>query len=53
MNSDDVVGRWVHAHEQDTDDEMVFVRDGTWVVEGDTVSRSEDASQVCPGPVTW
>ena len=24
MNSDKVSGRWVHAHEEDTEDEMVF-----------------------------
>lgn len=29
MKSDQVCGRWVHAHEEDTDDEMVFRPAGT------------------------
>jgi hypothetical protein len=28
MRADQVSGRWVHAHEEDTDDELVFRRDG-------------------------
>lgn len=77
-------GRWVHAHEEDTEDEMVFRPEGThlppsrgrmgfelradgtfvetglgaadvpeeatgsWVVEGDTITLSEGATQGVP-----
>ncbi|MEO7846984.1 MAG: hypothetical protein ABIR82_16735 [Nocardioides sp.] len=77
-------GRWVHAHEEDTEDEMVFRPAGTdlppsrgrmafelradgtfveaglgaadvpeestgiWVVEGDTITLSEGATQGVP-----
>lgn len=29
MRSDDVTGRWVHVHEEDTDEQMVFRPVGT------------------------
>ena len=29
MRSDEICGRWVHAHEEDTEDEMVFRPAGT------------------------
>jgi hypothetical protein len=84
MRSDQVSGRWVHAHEEDTDDEMVFrpagtdlppsrgrmalalrtdgtfaetglgaadvpeEAAGTWVVEGDTITLSDGATQGVP-----
>jgi len=84
MRSDQVSGRWVHAYEEDTEDEMVFRPAGTdlppargrmafelradgafaetglgasdvpeeatgsWVVENDTITLSEGATQGVP-----
>ena len=84
VTQDQVVGRWVHAHEEDTEDEMVFrpadsalppargrmgldlredgtfaeaglgARDipeeavGSWVLEGQTITLSEGATQGVP-----